>query len=263
MVTDVDKDDDNLPYRLRCYYSNYDSFHITPDCVDSSDYKIIKKLTNEDIEDFCKENQINFRVGEIVTYNGIKDIIKAYDLRDGECYLEEAGWVGQYLIKKEEFFEIGDLLLVESNNIKSIVEITNIDKSHDTNYTYQLLGRYYDSDTFWDSPHWKSNNRCTIIKKATNEDIEDFCEKYKIKYRVGDSAIFNDEEDSIICYDINRNEYLFHDYDWQKEEDILPKLGDNYKNNFKEIVKEVIEEKLEKSEIIENKPKKRLLLGAC
>ena len=217
-ISDVDKSNAEYPYEFKCLYAYY--YNFSYEWVNTNDIEIIKKVTDSDIDAFRKENEIKFKLGDAVDYDGEEDFVELYDSNDEEYRLENDGaWVKEHeleLIKEHIKYEIGDRILVKYDRLENIVKVINIDKDSSLPYNVECL--YGDFRYFEDN--WIDLEEVTIIKKVTDSDIDSFLKENDIKYKIGDEVYYDSKHQTILAYDFNDEEYLLNESkDWVSEED--------------------------------------------
>ena len=212
-ISDVDKSNADYPYEFKCLYAYYYKFNI--EWVNTNEIEIIKKVTDSDIDAFRKENEIKFKLGDAVDYDGDEDVVELYDSNDEEYRLENDGaWAKEYeleLIQEHIKCEIGDRILVKYDRLEHIVKVINIDKDSSLPYNVECL--YGDYIEFEDD--WLNLEEVTIIKKVTDSDIDSFRKENDIKYKIGDKVYYDSKHQTILAYDFNDEEYLLNENkDW-------------------------------------------------
>jgi hypothetical protein len=228
-VNDVDKGNATCTYEFKCLYGSYSTFNIC--WINNADIEIIKKATDSDIDDFCEENEIKFKIGDDVIADGKTQNVELYDTDDSEYRLDGCGWYNEEdleaIEEKEEVikFSVGDKILVEYEGDKHILKIINAVK-YDSYNTFKVECLYGNYIKF----HTKPINlkEVTTIKKVTDKDINLFCEENEISKRIGDEVIYCNQKQTIIAYDTDDAEYLLNNEDWCKEYHFEDKIDLNY-----------------------------------
>lgn len=226
-VSEVDIDDKNRTYCFEGLYSDRSEFNYF--WFYNEDIEIIKKVTDSDIDDFCKEHNIAFRIGQKVLYDDETDSIIEYDLISNKYVLD-----GNDNLATEhqiELYSVGDtIIVVDFNDDEHILEIVSL--SHQDSYypceVVCLYGSYSNfNNSLLDTREIKS------IKKATNQDIESYIEYVGITKKVGDTVIYENKYHKISCYDSYDGQFLLADsdiwvseYDLQDEIDLAYSIGD-------------------------------------
>lgn len=218
-ISDVDWGNANYPYEFKCLYADFSSFN--NEWVNINYIQIIKKVTDIDIDIFRKQNNIKFKIGDAVDYDGEEDVVELYDFADEQYRLDNDGvWVDEdeiELIQEHINYEVGDRILVEYDGLKHILKVDIIDKNSCNPYFVKCL--YGDFREF--EGEWLDLEQVTIVKKVNDSDIDSFLKendiKYKIgdkvyiKYKIGDKVYYDAEHQTISAYDMNDEEYFLNE----------------------------------------------------
>ena len=215
-IIDEDKSNAEYPYEFKCLYAYYYKFNI--EWVNTNEIEIIKKVTDIDIDIFRKENDIKFKIGDAVDYDGEENVVELYDSNDEEYRLENDGaWVKEHELELiKEHIKCGDRILVKYDELEQILKVVNIDKDSSIPYNVECL--YGDFRYFEDN--WLDLEEVDIVKKVTDSDIDAFRKENDIKYKIGDEVYYDSKHQTISAYDFNDEEYLLNESkDWVSEED--------------------------------------------
>ena len=126
------------------------------------------------------------------------------------------------------YYKEGDRLLIlnKEDDTKHIVQVNDVDKSENTESTYEFKCLYGSYATF--DINWINNDEIEIIKKVTDKDINLFCEENEINKRIGDYVIYENQKQTITCYDLFDDEYLLSSGDWVKDYHFEDKIDLSY-----------------------------------
>jgi hypothetical protein len=228
-VINIDKDSCR-PYKVECLYGDFRKFE--DDWLDLKEVTIIKKVTDSDIDAFRKENDIKYKIGDEVYYDSKHQTISAYDFNDEEYLLNESkDWVSEDYFEEDILkYSIDDIIVVEDNGIKSILQITNLDSSDNTykvNCLYGNNGKY----------HCEWIDADEVEESLDAEELEELLEYKCIRYRIGQYLFFKGERCKVICYDTSDKNYEIelsnYREKWAAECDLLEhtfSVGDLVKN---------------------------------
>lgn len=199
-ISDVDKSNAEYPYEFKCLYAYYYKFN--SEWVNTNEIEIIKKVTDSDIDSFLKENDIKYKIGDEVYYDSKHQTISAYDFKDEEYLLNESkDWVSEDCFEEDILkYSIDDIIVVEDNGVKSILQITDLDPSDNTYKVKCLYGNYMEYHCEWID--------ADIIKESLDsEELEDLLEDKGIMYRIGQYLFYKGERCKVSCYDTSDKNY--------------------------------------------------------
>lgn len=194
-VIDLSSYDSNYPYKVECLYGHFREFH--NELIDIRKVTIIKKVTNKDINLFCKENEISKRIGDEVIYCNQKQTITAYDSNDEEYLLSDDDWVKDYQFedKIDLSYSIGDIILINDSGDKHIVKIIDTDEVSDFPYKVECLyGEHGDFDSEW-------IKESDIAQSLDCSEINELLEEMGIDHKIGDTIFYDNEQVEVLCFD--------------------------------------------------------------
>jgi hypothetical protein len=225
--------------KVKCLYGDYRKFE--DEWFELKNFNTIQKVTDIDIDDFLKENNIKYRIGDKVIFDGENQTILSYDFSDEEYLFEETCvWVSENQINQLNKYSVEDIILVEHN---VILQITDIDDTDDAILPYKVIclyGKYSEYHGGW-------IYRDEIIKSLDKEELESLLIDLDIKYRIGQKLFLKGRDEvKVLNYDTNDEKYyiksLNNNFSWVDESDLFKhnfRQGDllKFKENPKTIVK--------------------------
>lgn len=247
-VNDVDKDSESYTYKYRCLYCSLRTFNFS--WIDNDDIKIIKKVTDSDIDAFREENDIKFKIGDAVKVDGEIRNIELYDTDDNEYLLDNNEWYDEDLEAIEDkevahLFKVGDLVKPKEYT-ECVLKIDNFFDDGDIEVSC-VVGNYGRIEDYY-----KLND----LESATQAEI-DILQK-DFLFKVGEKVLYGEDrtEDYILSIDTDKNTdlpyYLGESFDYVSEKEIF-KIDKKV---------EVACKKADETEVKQEiRPRRRLLLG--
>lgn len=224
-VSDVDSNDARYTYKTTCLYAYMDKFD--REWLNNEYFNILRKVTASDIEAFCKDHDIKFKIGDEVVYEGKTDFIENFDMKDYEYQLENlCKWVdGEDLelvseSSKKIKYSVDDIIIVKviEDDTQHIVQITQVGDI-DSQYRYSVKCLYANYGMFNDS--LLDIRDVKILKKATDEDIEEYLDGNGLGKKIGDKVFYNNKRQTIECFDSSDEEYFLKENEvWVRERDL-------------------------------------------
>ena len=221
-VSTVDADDKKRTYCLEGLYAHHSTFDYN--WIWNDDIEIIKKVTDSDIDSFCKEHNISFRIGDKVVYER-DDTISEYDFESSKYFLEDSGyWIKENQLElassKKIKYSVDDIIIVKiiEDDTQHIVQITQI-RDTESNHPYKVKCLYADYGMFYNC--LLDTRDVKILKKATDKDIEEYLNGNGLEKKIGDKVFYNNKQQTIECFDSSDSEYfLKENEDWVKVDDL-------------------------------------------